>query len=66
MSKKNVISPLAVSPEEAAAMLGVGRTTTFNLIATGELTSFTVGRRRLVPVSAVVKFVEDHIADGAA
>ncbi|HLI00657.1 MAG TPA: helix-turn-helix domain-containing protein [Acidimicrobiales bacterium] len=54
--------PLMVPIETAAEMLGLGRTTTFTLIKTGELPTITVGRRRLVPVDAVRKFVADRLA----
>lgn len=56
-------SPVTVSPgalltvTEAARRLGIGRTTTFALMRTGELRSVTVGRRRLVPAGAIDEFV---------
>ena len=46
-------SPLAVSPAEAARMLGVGRTYLYELIQTGELRSVRLGKRRLIPVEAI-------------
>lgn len=42
---------------EASRCLGIGRTTTFGLMRTGELRSVTVGRRRLVPAGAIDEFV---------
>jgi excisionase family DNA binding protein len=38
--------------------LCLGRSTVFNLIASGQLRSVKVGRRRLVPESAIVEFIE--------
>lgn len=43
---------------DAARALGVGRTTVFKLIASGELRSVRLGRRRLVPTEALRELVE--------
>jgi len=43
--------------EEAARRLGIGRTSTFGLIRSGELRSVNVGRRRLVPADAIEECV---------
>ncbi|MFB7780050.1 excisionase family DNA-binding protein [Streptomyces bauhiniae] len=43
--------------EEAARRLGIGRTTCFRLVSTGELESVTVGRLRRVPADAVPAYV---------
>jgi len=49
---------LALLPvEEAARRLGLGRTFTFALIASGELESVTVGRLRRVPAEAIGEYV---------
>jgi excisionase family DNA binding protein len=48
---------LAVSVEEAADMIGVGRSTMFALLESGEVRSVKVGTRRLVPVRALEEFV---------
>jgi excisionase family DNA binding protein len=42
----------------SARALGVGRTTLFQLIQSGELSTVTIGRRRLVPRSSLLAFVE--------
>lgn len=49
--------------EQAAERLNVGRTTTYSLIATGELASVKIGRRRLVPPAATKDLVE-RLRDG--
>lgn len=49
---------LLYRPEEAAEALGVGRTTVYALLASGEIESLTVGRRRLIPKDALEKFVQ--------
>jgi excisionase family DNA binding protein len=43
---------------EAAAALHVARSTLYQLIGTGALRTVKVGRRRLVPRSAVADFIE--------
>jgi excisionase family DNA binding protein len=43
---------------DAGRALGVGRTTTFQLIATGRLRTVRIGRRRLVPVRAIHDLVD--------
>jgi len=48
-----------LSVQEAARRLSIGTTTVKRLIATGELRSVTVDRRRLVPVRAISDFVSD-------
>jgi excisionase family DNA binding protein len=47
---------LPVYPE-AASVLGIRRTKTFELIKSGELRTVTIGRRRLVPVAAIEEYV---------
>jgi excisionase family DNA binding protein len=51
-------SPLLYKPEGAAAELGVGRTTVFELMAAGELESVKIGRARRIPADALRAYVE--------
>ena len=44
--------------EEAAELLGVGRSLAYDLIRDGRLRSFKVGSRRLVPVAAVDELLD--------
>lgn len=44
--------------EEAAKVLGIGRTRTFKLIARGELRSVRIGTSRRVPAAALAEYVE--------
>ena len=48
---------LVVDVIEAARRLGVSRSTVFALISAGRLRTIKVGRRRLIPVAALVEFV---------
>lgn len=56
--------PLAYRPEAAAAQLGVGRTTMYDLLRTGAIESVKVGRSRVIPADALVKYL-DRLRAGA-
>lgn len=45
--------PIAVSPDEAARLSGIGRTTLFAALAKGDLPSIKIGTRRLIRVDAI-------------
>jgi excisionase family DNA binding protein len=47
------IEPLAVSVEEAAQLLGIGRSLAYEAARRGELRTVRLGRRLLVPVAAI-------------
>ena len=49
---------LLVTPEEAAVILSVGRTTVYELMATGQLESVHIKSCRRIPVAALQRFVE--------
>lgn len=49
---------LLLSAEAAAERLSIGRSKVFELIASGQLESFTIGRRRVVPAEALEEFVQ--------
>ena len=49
---------LLVSVEQAAAILGIGRTRFFDLIMSHAVTSVKIGRRRLIVRSSLSEFVE--------
>lgn len=44
------VGRLAVSPNEAARLLGLGRTSIYAELGAGRLKSFKVGHRRLIPM----------------
>lgn len=50
--------PLLLTVREAAALLRLGRSTVYELIADGELETVHVGRCARVPLAAVESFVE--------
>ncbi|MFF7247613.1 helix-turn-helix domain-containing protein [Embleya sp. NPDC008237] len=48
---------VALTVEEAARRLGIGRTTMYALIASGDIPSVTIGRLRRVPAEALGAYV---------
>ncbi|MDF1856499.1 helix-turn-helix domain-containing protein [Pseudooceanicola sp.] len=44
---------LAVSPNEAARLCSIGRTTLYAALSSGELTSIKIGTRRLIMLEAL-------------
>lgn len=48
---------VALTVEEAARRLGVGRTTMYALLASGEVPSVTIGRLRRIPAEALNDYV---------
>lgn len=52
----------AYRPEDLVAVLGIGRTTIFALMKSGDLESFKVGRMRLVSAEAVKRFLDSRSA----
>jgi excisionase family DNA binding protein len=54
---------LGYSVEDAAPILGVGRTTIFELIASGRLESVKIGRRRIIPADALQRLLDELRVD---
>jgi excisionase family DNA binding protein len=50
--------PLLYSVEDAAQLLGIGRTFMFHLVATGEICSVKIGKRRKIPRDALDDYVD--------
>jgi excisionase family DNA binding protein len=59
------VTPQLLRPEEAAIALNISRTAVYGFIASGELASITIGRRRRVPQTAVDKFIAARLAGAA-
>jgi excisionase family DNA binding protein len=45
--------PRLLRVEEAAQLLGIGRSLAYHLIRTGRLRSIKIGSRRLIPLAAI-------------
>lgn len=60
---------LTVSVEDAAAMVGIGRTTLYAALGNGSLPSLKIGNRRLIRIEALKAWIAAHEAtsgtDGA-
>jgi excisionase family DNA binding protein len=48
---------VALTVEEAARRLGIGRTTMYGLIASGQVSSVRIGRLRRIPAEALGAYV---------
>jgi excisionase family DNA binding protein len=56
-------TPLLITVEEAASMLRLGRTRTYQLVIGGQILSVKLGRRRLVVRKSLQDFVDALISD---
>lgn len=56
-------TPLLYRPEEAARALSISRTAVYGLIASGQLKSILIGRRRRIPRQAVEEFITARLED---
>jgi excisionase family DNA binding protein len=55
------ITPLLLTVEQAAVALGLGRTTAYELVMRGHLSSVKVGRRRLVLRDGIQRFIDELV-----
>lgn len=58
MAQTSVVSPLAVGPEEAGSMTGHSRSAIYEAIARGDLSSFKSGKRRLIMVNELERWLQ--------
>jgi excisionase family DNA binding protein len=58
------IEPLLLEVRDAAQVLGIGRSTLYELIAAGEIEVVHIGRSARVPVVALQAFVDRRRAVG--
>ena len=59
-SPNSPVEPIAVSPAEAARLAGIGRTTIYAAITSGELSSLKLGKRRLIVVASLRAWLQAH------
>lgn len=53
------VTPLTISVNDALAMLGIGRTRFYELVAAGEIQTIKIGRRRLVQVASLQRLASE-------
>ena len=63
--KRRDVDRLLLGIEDVQRALGVKRSMVFSLLQRGDLASTRIGRRRLVPVTALEAYVERLQADEA-
>lgn len=57
--------PILLKAEEAATLLRIGRSTVFELMATGELPSVKIGRSVRIPYAGLLAWVAARTGDAA-
>jgi excisionase family DNA binding protein len=57
--------PLVVSPAVAGAMLAVGQTRLYEMLAAGELESYCVGRARRIMMASIRRYIDTRLAADA-
>jgi excisionase family DNA binding protein len=57
---------IALTVEEAAECLGIGRTLMYSLVSSGAVESVTIGRLRRIPADALARYIERLRAAGKA
>lgn len=57
--------PLLLRIEEAARLLGLGRSTVYELLYKGVLPSVHIGTARRIPLAALMQWIADHTEYGA-
>ncbi len=58
MTTKNM-ERLLIKPMEAAKMLSIGKTTIYELLATGEIPSKRIGRSIRIPAKALEEWIDE-------
>jgi excisionase family DNA binding protein len=59
-------TPLVLTMEQAARRLGIGRTLMYELVASGEVASVTIGRLRRIPARCLAEYVDRLITASPA
>jgi excisionase family DNA binding protein len=59
------VEPLAHSPDRAGQRLSINTRAVYTLIATGELRSMKIGKRRLIPEAELQRFLQRKMAEAA-
>lgn len=63
--KPGQVERLALTVEQTAEMLGIGRDRVYNLLRTGQLESIKIGKLRRIPRSALDSYIARLLAEGS-
>ncbi|MEE4209466.1 MAG: helix-turn-helix domain-containing protein [Parvularcula sp.] len=58
MSRQQTVEPICVRVNDAARMIGVGRTKLYELISSGELETVKIGKATRITTASLHKLVE--------
>lgn len=58
-------SRIVLTIEEAAQRLGIGRTTMYALVKTGQIRTVTIGRLRRVPAFCLDEYVQNLLTESS-
>ena len=58
--------PIFYGINDVAKMIGLGRSKVWEMVATGELFSVRIGKRRLIPTEEIARWKEQVIAEAGA
>lgn len=61
--KENNEEPLAINVEEARRRLGISRGLIYQAIHSGKIPAVRIGKRLLIPVSALKKFLDAAVQE---
>lgn len=61
--QNSTAAPLAHTVNDACRRLGISRTTIYQLIADGQIRTFKVGARTLVPEADLRRFIADKLGE---
>ena len=62
MSGQRPVEPICVRVNDAARMIGIGRTKLYELISSGELETVKIGKATRVTTASLHRLVERHRA----
>lgn len=65
MNHRDLVSPLSVGVDESARLIGVARSMMYEILASGDLQSFKIGRRRLILVKDLEVFIDRQAKENA-
>ncbi len=58
MNQNSSLAPISVGVDDAARLIGVARSMFYEMIASGDIQTFKLGRRRLVRVKTLEAFIK--------